>query len=97
MTAKREQRGEKPRSLDLHGVSMDRVPARLEQFLHMARQDGQRQIEIITGRGWGNSSGTPVLRGHVEKWLKTNEDRFEIIQKQKTSGGGALLVTLKGR
>ena len=97
MTARRERRGEKPRSLDLHGVSMDRVHARLEQFLHMARQDGQRQIEIITGRGWGNSSGTPVLRGHVEKWLDTNKGQFGIVQKEKTSGGGAFLVTLQGR
>jgi len=38
-----------------------------------------------------------VLRGHVEKWLKTNENRFGIVQKEKTSGGGAILVTLKGR
>ena len=83
--------------MDLHGVRMDRVDSRLEQFFHMARQDGQRRGEVITGRGWGNSSGIPVLRKHVEKWLDTNKDRFGLVQKEKTSGGGAILVTLKGR
>jgi len=97
MTAKRENGGEKPRSLDLHGVRMDRVDSRLGQFLHMARQDGQRRVEIITGLGWGNSSGIPVLRKHVEKWLDTNKGQFGIVQKEKTSGGGAFLVTLQGR
>ena len=84
-------------SLDLHGVSQDRVDAKLIHFLHAAQREQVRQIEIVTGRGASSRSGLPVLRRHVEKWLRSNKERFGIVQWQTTSRGGALLVSLRER
>jgi DNA-nicking Smr family endonuclease len=85
--------GNRP-SLDLHGVALDRVEARLEQFLHTARVSRQRQVEVITGRGASNQTGQPVLRKKVESWLTRNKDRIGFVQKQVTNQGGALLIDL---
>ena len=87
--------GENPPSLDLHGVPPHRVDAKLEHFLHNARWEHQRQVQIVTGHGASSRSGEPVLRKRVEKWLERNKGRFGIVQKQVTSRGGALLVDLR--
>ncbi len=84
-------------SLDLHGVSQDRLDAKLIHFLHAAQRERARQVEIVTGRGASSRSGLPVLRKRVEKWLGSNKARFGIVQWQTTSRGGALLVSLRER
>ena len=97
MTSKREHQPAKTPSIDLHGVAPHRVEAKLEQFLYDAFRSKARQVEIVTGRGASNRSGTPVLRGRVEAWIRKNKSRFNITQRQRTNRGGALLLQLKER
>jgi DNA-nicking Smr family endonuclease len=94
MTARRSSEGTNRPSLDLHGIAQDRIEAHLEQFLHRARVGRHRQVEVITGRGASNHSGSPVLRKKVVAWLDKNKSRIGLVQKQVTNQGGALLLDL---
>jgi DNA-nicking Smr family endonuclease len=82
-------------SVDLHGLAPDQALRRLEQALHTARVRGEKQLHVITGRGWGNREQKPVLRMKVEAWLQGPEgrsrgvSRVSVVQK-----GGALDVEL---
>ena len=68
---------------------------RLSQALHGARVRGARGLLVITGRGIGTRDGKPVLRTHVEDWLRSPEARaLGIRGHRRVSKGGALEVTL---
>jgi len=87
-----------PRRIDLHGLSPDEALRRLEQELHAARIRGERELLVITGRGWGNREQKPVLRGRVEAWLGgPGGRRFGFQRLERASKGGALRVFLEGR
>jgi len=81
--------------IDLHGLRVDQALRRLGQELHACRQRREGRLRVITGRGWGNITQTPVLRHSVETWLKGPEGRrhgvsgFEVVSR-----GGALDVRL---
>ncbi len=55
------------RTLDLHGRTANRAHAALEQFLHACSADGVRCVEVITGRGSGETGG--VIRRELPLWL----------------------------
>jgi DNA-nicking Smr family endonuclease len=55
------------RRLDLHGHTAQRAFVAMELLLRSARADGVRVVEIITGRGAGETGG--VLRREVPLWL----------------------------
>jgi DNA-nicking Smr family endonuclease len=55
------------RTLDFHGMTAQRAHAALERFLHNARVDGVRVVEVVTGRGSGEAGG--VLKREVPLWL----------------------------
>jgi DNA-nicking Smr family endonuclease len=55
------------RTLDLHGRTAQRAFHALHAFLHAAYTDGVRCVEIITGRGTGETGG--VLRRELPLWL----------------------------
>jgi len=55
------------RTLDLHGRTAQRAFHALHAFLHAAHADHVRCVEIITGRGSGETGG--VLRREVPLWL----------------------------
>jgi DNA-nicking Smr family endonuclease len=55
------------RTLDLHGRTAQRAFHALHAFLHAAYTEGVRCVEIITGRGTGESGG--VLRRELPLWL----------------------------
>ena len=86
-----------PREVDLHGHRPEAALRRLAQELHAARVRGERRLRIVTGRGWGNRTQTPVLRPQVETWLRGPEGRrlgvraFRVVAK-----GGALELDLEG-
>jgi DNA-nicking Smr family endonuclease len=51
---------------------------------------------VITGAGWGNADGKPVLRPKVEAWLRGPEGRaLGVKDVQRVSRGGALEVWLR--
>lgn len=55
------------RTLDLHGRTVQRAHADLHAFLGAARSERLRCVEVITGRGSGETGG--VLRREVPLWL----------------------------
>jgi DNA-nicking Smr family endonuclease len=55
------------RTLDLHGKTAQAAYHLLERFLHTAIAEHLRCVEIITGRGSGESGG--VIRRELPLWL----------------------------
>ena len=55
------------RKLDLHGHTAQRAHATLLAFLHAAHAEQLRCVEIVTGRGTGETGG--VLRRELPHWL----------------------------
>jgi len=84
---------ERTRELDLHGLRPEDALQRLARELHHARARGAARLRVITGRGLGNRLRRPILREHVERWLRGPDGRkagaraFRVV-----SGGGALEI-----
>jgi DNA-nicking Smr family endonuclease len=55
------------RTLDLHGRTAQRAFHALQGFLHAAHADRVRCVEVITGRGSGETGG--VIRRELPLWL----------------------------
>ena len=55
------------RTLDLHGRTAQRAFHALHAFLHAAHADHVRVVEVITGRGSGETGG--VIRREFPLWL----------------------------
>ncbi|MCX7381493.1 MAG: Smr/MutS family protein [Alphaproteobacteria bacterium] len=55
------------RTLDLHGRTAQRAFHALHSFLHAAHADHVRCVEVITGRGAGETGG--VIRREFPLWL----------------------------
>lgn len=55
------------RTLDLHGRTAQRAFHALHGFLHAAHADHVRCVEVITGRGAGETGG--ILRRELPLWL----------------------------
>ena len=86
----------KPACVDLHGLRPEDALRRLAQALHAARVRGAGRLKVVTGRGWGNATQTPVLRGKVETWLRGPEGRrFGVQGFDRADKGGSLLVRLQ--
>jgi DNA-nicking Smr family endonuclease len=56
-----------PRTLDLHGMTVQAAFHALTGFLHAAHADHIRCVEIVTGSG--RREGTGVLRRELPHWL----------------------------
>ena len=61
------------RKLDLHGMTAHAAFHALLGFLRVARADGVRCVEVVTGRGSGEGGG--VLRREFPLWLNLPEIR----------------------
>lgn len=93
---RRRASGGLPRA-DLHGLRPEQALKRVAQLLHQARVQGATEVEIITGRGLGNSKMAPVLRTRIEAWLLGPEGRRHgALSFQRQSKGGALRVKVQG-
>jgi DNA-nicking Smr family endonuclease len=55
------------RTLDLHGRTAQNAFLALQAFLHHAHADRVRVVEVITGRGSGETGG--VIRRELPLWL----------------------------
>jgi DNA-nicking Smr family endonuclease len=65
------------RTLDLHGRTAQRAYTALEHFLHGAVADGVRCVEVITGRGSGETGG--VIRREFPLWMNLPHLRHLIL------------------
>ncbi len=85
------------RRLDLHGRTANAAFAELHAFLIRASGDRLRCVEIITGRGTGETGG--VLRRELPHWLNRADLRPLIIAAQHPQPGnlGAVRILLRRR
>jgi len=84
-----------PPEIDLHGLGVEQALRRVAQELHSARFRGLKRLIVITGAGWGNRDGKPVLRPRLEAWLRGPEGRAAGVKDvQRTRGDGALDLRL---
>lgn len=65
------------RKLDLHGMTAQRAFNALVTFLHAAHAEQARCVEIVTGRGSGESGG--VIRRELPMWLNRPDIRPMIL------------------
>lgn len=83
------------RTLDLHGSSAQRAYTVFVRFLLAAHADRVRCVEVITGRGSGESSG--VLRRELPLWLNLPELRPLVLgmSHPHRANPGAVRILLK--
>ena len=81
--------------IDLHRLTTAQAERRLTQELHACRIRGVSRVVVITGRGYGNPSQSPILRTHVEAWLSgTEARRLGVRSFRRVHREGALEVEL---
>ena len=96
--AERLRRGRYPMeaSLDLHGRTVADAAAALDRFLDDSRRRGRRCVHIVHGKGFGSPSGQPVMKAHVDRWLRARSEVLAFCSATPPDGGtGALYVLLR--
>ncbi len=83
------------RTLDLHGRTAQRAHHTVTGFLHAAHADGVRCVEIITGRGIGETGG--ILRRELPLWLNLPNLRPIVLAASHPhpANPGSVLVLLR--
>jgi DNA-nicking Smr family endonuclease len=86
------------RTLDLHGRTAQAAFHALTRFLANARAEGVRCVEVITGRGSGETGG--VLRRELPLWLNLPDIRPLILaaaHPHAANQGAVRLLLRRGR
>ena len=84
--------------LDLHGLTAIMAQRELSDFLRKCSHHNTRCIRIIHGKGRGSRDGKPVLKNHVNRWLRLRNDVLAFCSARQVDGGtGAIYVLLRQR
>lgn len=87
--------------LDLHGYTLDEARLELESFIDDAIANRARCVLVVHGkaRGYrGSGADYPVLKSHVNAWLKNWSHVLAFCSASDIDGGtGALYVLLRTR
>lgn len=84
--------------LDLHGYIVTEAKRILNRFLGDARKRKIRCIRIIHGKGLGSREGRPVIKHHLNIWLRHRDDVLAFSSAlPRDGGGGAVYVLLKSK
>jgi DNA-nicking Smr family endonuclease len=75
------------RTLDLHGKTAQAAFHALERFLHAAYADRLRCVDIVTGRGKGETGG--VIRRELPMWLNLPVLRHLVLAAYHPGGAHA--------
>lgn len=82
--------------LDLHGHTVAEAADALRGFLHEAHRNGRRCVRIIHGKGLSSPGRMPVLKAHVNSWLRQRDDVLAFCSALPSDGGtGAVYVLLR--
>ena len=82
--------------LDLHGRIVAEAVAALDHFLQDSRRRGRRCVRIVHGKGFGSRSGLPIMKAHVDRWLRARSEVLAFCSATPPDGGtGALYVLLR--
>ncbi len=81
--------------LDLHGLTSTQAKQRLLHFLHFCVEDGCHCVHIIHGKGYRSENNQPILKNHLNQWLRQHHDVQAFCSATPKDGGaGAVLVLL---
>ncbi|TDO08698.1 Smr/MutS family protein [Halomonas ventosae] len=84
--------------LDLHGHTLEEARAELEAFLHDAENYRRRCVLVVHGKAWGTTRDYPVIKSHVNAWLREWPSVLAFCSATAIDGGtGAAYVLLRGR
>ena len=82
--------------LDLHGLNVEAAKRRLLEFLSHNARAGHRSVLIIHGKGYRSPENLPVLKNHLNRWLRQHTLVQAFCSAPIRQGGaGAVLVLLK--
>jgi len=82
--------------LDLHGRIVADAATALGDFLEDSRRRGRRCVRIVHGKGFGSRSGLPIMKSHVDRWLRARAEVLAFCSATPPDGGtGALYVLLR--
>jgi len=82
--------------LDLHGYTVDEARVQVESFLRDAESQHWRCILIVHGKAWSMASGFPVIKSHVNAWLREWPTVIAFSSATPEDGGtGAVYVLMK--
>jgi len=84
--------------LDLHGLSAAQAREAVGAFLTDCRNQGQRCVRIIHGKGHRSSNQGPVIKPLLNRWLRLRDEVLGFCSARPVDGGtGALYVLLRKR
>lgn len=84
--------------LDLHGYRLEQARQQLESFLDDAQASNQRCVLVVHGKAWGASADYPVIKSHVNTWLREWPSVLAFCSATDADGGtGAVYVLLRKR
>lgn len=82
--------------LDLHGLNRERARHAVGGFLAECQAQDWRCVRIIHGKGNGSPNTGPVLKAHVDSWLRRRRDVLAFCSARPVDGGsGAVYVLLR--
>ena len=82
--------------LDLHGRILADAVTALGDFLEDSCRRGRRCVRIVHGKGFGSRSGLPIMKSHVDRWLRARAEVLAFCSATPPDGGtGALYVLLR--
>ncbi|MCE0733280.1 Smr/MutS family protein [Halomonas sp. G15] len=99
-TRSRLKRGEMAweAGLDLHGYTLEEAREELEGFLRDAAAERRRCLLVVHGKAWGVDGNYPVLKSHVNAWLREWPGVLAFCSAVEAEGGtGAVYVLLRRR
>jgi DNA-nicking Smr family endonuclease len=82
--------------LDLHGLNRDKARAAVVSFVAECRVRDHRCVRIIHGKGLGSPNSGPVIKRHLDGWLRKLRDVLAFCPARPQDGGsGAIYVLLR--
>ena len=82
--------------LDLHGLVVTEARQAVSEFILQARARNRRCVRIIHGKGLRSRHRGPVLKTHLDKWLRRRDDVLAFCSARPVDGGtGAVYVLLR--
>ncbi len=82
--------------LDLHGYTVATARTELSQFLLACLKNDMRCIRVIHGKGHGSGNRGPVIKSHVDYWLRQHHEVMAFCSAKSHDGGtGAVYVLLR--
>ena len=93
----RRGRFEVEADLDLHGRTVADAVAAIDRFFADSRRRGRRCVRIVHGKGFGSRNGLPIMKAHVDRWLRTRSEVLAFCSATPPDGGTGALYVLLGR